>query len=38
MRPVNIVELLTAYDKRAYDLEEIKLAADLIKKCLMWVP
>ena len=30
LRPVDIVQLLTAYDKRAYDIEEIKLAADLI--------
>jgi len=30
LRPVDIVQLLTAYDRKAYNIEEIKMAADLI--------
>ena len=38
LRPVDIVQLLTAYDKKTYDIEEVKLAADLIQQCIRWVP
>lgn len=38
LRPVDLVQLLTAYDKKTYEIDDVTMAADLIQKCLMWVP
>jgi hypothetical protein len=33
-----MVKLMTAYPVSGYSIEDVNLAADLVKKCLKWVP